>query len=83
MSIKKELQISEETQKFLESNHLLYINGEWKQSSSGEYIEVIDPATENNIAKVQSGNGEDIDCAVQAEFCNYQRYADFFYPYAH
>ena len=66
MSIKKELQISEETQKFLESNHLLYINGEWKQSSSGEYIEVIDPATENNIAKVQSGNSEDIDCAVQA-----------------
>ena len=61
-----ELPISKETIKFLESKHLLFINGEWRESSSGETIPVIDPATEKKIAEVQSGTKDDIDLAVKS-----------------
>jgi len=61
-----ELPISKETIKFLESKHLLFINGEWRESSSGETIPVIDPATEKKIAEVQSGTKDDIDQAVKS-----------------
>jgi len=61
-----ELPISEETKKFLESKHLLFINGEWRESSSSETIPVIDPATEETIAEVQSGTKDDIDHAVKS-----------------
>ena len=61
-----ELPISEETRKFLESKHLLFINGEWRESSLGETIPVIDPATEETIAEVQSGTNDDIDHAVKS-----------------
>ena len=66
MSNKDELKISEEAKNFLESEHLLFIDGEWKQSSSGEKIPVFDPATEEKIAEVQSGTTKDIDLAVNA-----------------
>ena len=48
MSNKDKLKISEEAKNFLESEHLLFIDGEWKQSSSGEKIPVFDPATERS-----------------------------------
>ena len=66
MNNKHELPISEETRKFLESKHLLFINGEWIESSSGEIIPVVDPATEEKIAEVQSGTKDDIDLAVRS-----------------
>ena len=45
MSNKQEFTISEETRSFLGSEHLLFINGDWVKSSSGDLIPVIDPAT--------------------------------------
>ena len=66
MSNKQEFTISEETRSFLGSEHLLFINGDWVKSSSGDLIPVIDPATEKKIADVQSGGSDDIDSAVKA-----------------
>ena len=66
MSNKQEFTISEETRSFLDSEHLLFINGDWVKSSSGDLIPVIDPATEKKIADVQSGGSDDIDSAVKA-----------------
>lgn len=43
-----------------------YINGEWIEGASGENFESIDPATEDAIARLQRGNSEDIDLAVNA-----------------
>jgi aldehyde dehydrogenase (NAD+) len=42
----------------------LYINGEWVKSNSTEFIEVINPATENPCACVPRGNWEDVNAAV-------------------
>ncbi|SDK41349.1 aldehyde dehydrogenase family protein [Lacicoccus qingdaonensis] len=43
-----------------------YINGEWVDSTSGEYIDVINPATEEVFGKIAKGNKEDVDKAVAA-----------------
>jgi len=42
----------------------LYINGDWVNSSSEQYSLVINPATEQPIAKVVSGNRDDVNHAV-------------------
>lgn len=42
------------------------INGEWTESSSGEYFESYNPATEEPWCLVAEGNAEDVDRAVQA-----------------
>ncbi len=44
----------------------LYINGEWVQSSSGRFIPVMDPSTEEIIAEVPDANEKDVDRAVAA-----------------
>lgn len=44
----------------------MYINGEWVESESGEYLPVLDPSTEEVIAEVPDGNAEDIKRAVGA-----------------
>lgn len=44
----------------------LFINGQWVKSRSGEFIEVIDPATEEVWAHVPAADAEDIDAAVRA-----------------
>ena len=44
----------------------LYIDGEWKESHSGEIIESINPATLEVNAQVPRGKAEDIDIAVSA-----------------
>ena len=41
-----------------------FINGEWVPGSSGELIDVINPATSEVVAKVAKGSGEDIEQAV-------------------
>lgn len=43
-----------------------YINGEWVDSTSGEYIDVINPATEEVFGRIAKGNKEDVDKAVKA-----------------
>jgi aldehyde dehydrogenase (NAD+) len=45
--------------------HLL-INNEWRPSSSGKTMEVVNPATEEVIASVASAGAADVDAAVAA-----------------
>ncbi|WP_373601002.1 aldehyde dehydrogenase family protein [Paraclostridium bifermentans] len=42
----------------------LYINGEWVDGNSGEFIEIENPANKEIIAKVPRGNKVDVDKAV-------------------
>ncbi|MDQ0253170.1 aldehyde dehydrogenase (NAD+) [Evansella vedderi] len=47
---------------------LNYINGEWKESVTGEVKEIINPANQQVVGKVQLSTAEDVDAAVQAAF---------------
>jgi aldehyde dehydrogenase (NAD+) len=49
----------------VEQKHLL-INNEWRPSSSGQTMDVINPATEDVIAEVASADARDVDAAVAA-----------------
>lgn len=44
----------------------MYIGGAWAASSSGNRIDVVDPATESVIARVPAGNASDVNKAVGA-----------------
>ena len=66
MTNDQQFTISDEVKEFLNSNHQLLINGEWMPSSSNEKIEVFDPANEQLLTEVDSGNAADIDAAVAA-----------------
>src|SRR5213593_3549741 len=44
----------------------LFINGGWRDASSGKTIEVVNPATEEVIAEVASATRADVDAAVAA-----------------
>ncbi|WP_342319373.1 NAD-dependent succinate-semialdehyde dehydrogenase [Corynebacterium mayonis] len=44
----------------------LYINGEWREGSSGETFDVVNPATEEVIATMASGTREDSIAALDA-----------------
>src|SRR3954454_6988434 len=48
------------------SKHQNLIGGEWVDSSSGETMEVLNPATGEVIAEVPAATAEDVDRAVQA-----------------
>ncbi|HEY5853541.1 MAG TPA: aldehyde dehydrogenase family protein [Aldersonia sp.] len=43
-----------------------YINGTWVDSKGTDFLEVVNPATEQVIAEVARGNAEDVDAAVLA-----------------
>lgn len=43
-----------------------YINGEWVAPEGKEMLEVLNPATEQPIAKIAMGNAADVDKAVKA-----------------
>jgi phenylacetaldehyde dehydrogenase len=60
------LAISSATQEFLAREHKLYINGEWRDATSGETLPIIDPATEAQIATIQLASADDVDAAVVA-----------------
>ena len=49
----------------LEDNRML-IGGRWVPAASGETIDVINPATQEVLARVPSGGKEDVDAAVEA-----------------
>ncbi|KLP18345.1 putative aldehyde dehydrogenase [Fusarium fujikuroi] len=44
----------------------LFINNEWRRSRAEEFISVVSPIDENEIAKVHAGGEEDTDDAVKA-----------------
>jgi aldehyde dehydrogenase (NAD+) len=44
----------------------IYVNGAWIESKATEYLEVVNPATEQVIAEVARGTEEDVDVAVAA-----------------
>jgi len=48
------------------SQHKQFIGGEWVESSSGETMEVLNPATGETIAEVPRGTVEDVQRAVEA-----------------
>ncbi|NNF07778.1 MAG: aldehyde dehydrogenase family protein [Candidatus Eisenbacteria bacterium] len=50
----------------LESDGRLFIGGEWEAASSGETFESINPATEEVIGSVASGDEADVDRAVKS-----------------
>jgi malonate-semialdehyde dehydrogenase (acetylating)/methylmalonate-semialdehyde dehydrogenase len=43
-----------------------YIDGDWVESSSEKYREVVNPATMKTLAKVPTGSAEDVKAAVDA-----------------
>ena len=45
---------------------LLFIDGVWRQASSGQTIPVIDPATESRIGSVAHATRDDLDAALAA-----------------
>ena len=44
----------------------MYIGGKWTDSSSGETLEIINPATESVLSTVSAGSPRDVDAAVTA-----------------
>ncbi len=44
----------------------LFINNEWQAAASGETLDVVNPATEEIIAKVPAAGDADVDAAVSA-----------------
>ncbi|WP_431802093.1 aldehyde dehydrogenase [Halobacillus andaensis] len=48
--------------------HKLYINGQYTESSGEEWIDIVNPATEEVISKTPKGTSQDVDHAVEAAF---------------
>ena len=44
----------------------IYINGQWVSGSTGQFIDVENPATREIFAKVPAGNAKDVDAAAKA-----------------
>jgi acyl-CoA reductase-like NAD-dependent aldehyde dehydrogenase len=59
-------QPSRETAGFLESEHRLFIGGEWVGAQRGGHLEPVDPATGRVIARVAAADAADVDRAVAA-----------------
>jgi acyl-CoA reductase-like NAD-dependent aldehyde dehydrogenase len=57
------------TMEFLSSDHRLLIGGDWVRAQSGESIPVVNPATEEVIARVAAAGPADVDRAVTAARC--------------
>jgi len=52
-----------------------YINGEWVDSSTGDTLDVINPATEQPIAQIAMGGQADVDRAVAAAKAAFETYS--------
>lgn len=48
--------------------HQLYVNGKYIDSTGSEWIDIINPATEEVISQIPKGNEEDVNKAVDAAF---------------
>src|SRR5438876_11969855 len=44
----------------------LFINNQWVQPASGQYLESINPANNETLARVAAANSADVDAAVAA-----------------
>lgn len=53
----------------------LYINGEWKQSASGEEFSVQDPGTGETWMSCQDSTSNDVDPAVQTAYATFKSYS--------
>ncbi|MFC0454100.1 aldehyde dehydrogenase family protein [Rhodococcus jostii] len=49
-----------------DSSKMLFIGGEWVPADSGDVLDVVDPATEDVIARVAAAGAVDVDRAVTA-----------------
>lgn len=58
--------LKKRVQEFLDGDKGLYINGEYVSASNNKTFDVLNPATEELIAKVSEADESDIDKAVQA-----------------
>ena len=54
---------------------MFYINGEWVESSTGELLDVVNPASEEVIGQVALGGAEDVDRAVAAAVAAFDSYS--------
>ncbi|MDK1118933.1 MAG: aldehyde dehydrogenase family protein, partial [Anaerolineae bacterium] len=45
---------------------LNYINGEWQPSATADYIDVVNPATQENLGRTPLSSAKEVDDAVQA-----------------
>ncbi|MBN1947726.1 MAG: NAD-dependent succinate-semialdehyde dehydrogenase [Bradymonadales bacterium] len=50
----------------MEIPHQLYLNGQWRDSSDGATVEVIDPASEETIDSVPVATAADVDLALDS-----------------
>ncbi|WP_062262274.1 aldehyde dehydrogenase family protein [Endozoicomonas arenosclerae] len=50
----------------MKQHNQFYINGQWVEANSPDWIDVVNPATEAVIAQVAKGTKEDVDSAVKA-----------------
>ena len=53
----------------------IFVGGEWVPSTTGDVIEVVNPATEQVIGTVPAGGADDIDMAVTAARTAGERWA--------
>jgi len=60
------IRISESTQNWLDTDHKLFINGQWVDGIKEQTIKTFDPATNELLCEVSIGSREDIDLAVSA-----------------
>jgi acyl-CoA reductase-like NAD-dependent aldehyde dehydrogenase len=60
---------SPETAAYLGRDHRLLIGGEWVGARGGGMLDVINPATEQPIARVAAADAEDVELAVSAARC--------------
>lgn len=65
-SILDKYTVSEKTRQFVTGERLMYIDGEWVASSSGETFDVLEPSTGDLLARVPVATIEDVDRAVKA-----------------
>lgn len=64
--LKLNYELKPKVQEFLQNTKGLYINGKYVEAKSGKTFNVVDPATEEVIAKVSEAQPEDVDVAVEA-----------------
>ncbi len=50
----------------VETSYMTFVGGAWSAAASGETMDVLNPATEETIARVPRCGAEDVDAAVQA-----------------
>lgn len=58
--------MSQAANKFLGKQHDIWVDGSWVKSSSGEFIDVIDPSTGDVISAISDASAEDLDSCVSS-----------------